>query len=168
MPGIISQLPAGLLGMLGIQNFGETPKALADVVSPVIDLGDCYAANQAVLYGLATAANAGAGGFNAMTSVPAFATVPGGEVWRLLAFSCLGIANATGAVLQFAPAIQKDGTIVVLAPGIALAANETRFVASNIQFPLWLPAGTALGVYASTLTAGVTFSTQTLVARFKA
>lgn len=160
MSQIISKYPAGLLGLLGLQTFGVTPKDLADQVVPIVDLTDLYlAGTQTVINGNV---NPLAAGPNAIASM----LVPSGEVWHVWSIDCQAFVPAASSV-QLATYVVIDGTTHMLTPQLVAAANETKVTVREGR--IWLKAGAQIGVYASSLVgAAVVGASCALVTRLKA
>lgn len=145
----VSKIPRGLLALLGIQNFGEAPRAMADSYSAVIDALDAFLASEAQVINLAVTPT-GTNGFYSPYTVPAgnvFVLAAGGSTVEMAAgFSCQN---------TFAMRYNTNaGYIASLAPQVPVAASSQ--VRSVRQGPvLWCPAGTDLGAYLSGVTGGV-------------
>ncbi len=134
----LSGYPSGLLSLLGSQNFGEAPKDLSDVVSPVVDISGLYLLSSqssalSVLAAPANGQNQGAG-----------LVVPKSEVWRVWGGG-LAITNGVGVTGEYTPIINDGGISIPIGNTLVTAASQTRWV-PMVQGPFWLRAGQELGV----------------------
>jgi hypothetical protein len=128
MPQQLSRFPAGLLDLVGSQNFGENPRQMADVVAPVLDIGQQYLVTlQQAAFGTNAAA---AAGFNAMTNVPLI--VPSGELWKVVALNTT-VVSAAGQTGKFSPGVRIGGTA---GPSFPLG-DPVNYVASENNWTFW-------------------------------
>lgn len=153
---VISNYPSGFLSLLGMQNFGDTPKQLADQVAPVVDLLELYGANLTTAIAGINTSVLGAG-FEETAVV-----VPNGETWGLLTMAA-AVSCEAGVVMDFCPAV----TLPVLSTYRAFLANFVQCPASTtksnvaiLPSRLWLPSGTKLGVYCQNITGAPTGATS--------
>ena len=156
LPGKINRQPQGLLGFLGIKNFGRNPDELGSVLVPTWDLSELY-------YGsfLQTRTNAIA---LAGIGSQAFLTVPGGEVWWVQCASAATGTLGAGQSLQLCIQVTDQagtGTVALTDPA-NLATVGQRAVAA-LNRPIVLSPGDALGAVATVFAAGPI--TVTYVAR---
>ena len=152
MPAQLGNFPKGLLSLLGLQNFGESPRLLSDTVSPVVDQGEQLLLNfQESLFGANAAA---ANGFNAFAASDL--VVPPGDVWRLIAFSVTVVAGV-GCTGRMGCSVRTNG------PGAGPRfpiSNPVDWVASTTNWvcmttpPFWLLPGYQLGVEVAQLVGG--------------
>lgn len=150
---IISALPKGFLDLLGLQNFGENPRQLADAVAPVIDLLELFLANK--LGSIGQNLTTPVAGFNSLPNL----TVPVGEVWIPKALCAFGATEA-GVTFDFSPAVRIIGTggstAPTLAPPVSLAANQSSSNGLPLPCTLIIPAGSDFGVRVDKLTGAPT------------
>lgn len=160
----LSGFPAGLLSLVGSQNFGENVRELAYVVGPIVDLTDMYACTQQVL--LAGTNAAATGGFNSCAN--GIGPVPQGELWRVVAIGGSVVTGAGVTIGGWSPSVRKDGADVVLMPQVAAAASQTIHTGGALTAPLLLTPGCDVGIKA-TQVAGGTFiaAVQLLFARLR-
>jgi len=141
----VGKYPRGFLSLLGLQNFGENPRDVGGVISPVVDIGDQFLVES---FEIRTGNNAaGATGFNKFTNNSLI--VPQGELWRVFAFS-VQVVSGVGASGRFAAAIAVGSTAGV-GPRLVVSQQQD-YVASQTAFngltqlPFWAPAGYELGI----------------------
>lgn len=147
----ISRFPAGLLDLVGSQNFGENPRQLADVVAPVVDIGQQYLVTLQVAAFGSTAA--GAAGFNAFTNVPL--VVPNGEVWKVVALNTT-VVSAAGQSGKFSPGVRIGGTAgpaFPLGDPVNYVASENNWTFWDLQ-EFWAPAGYEFGAILAQVVGG--------------
>jgi hypothetical protein len=157
----IQRRAGGLLSSLGIVGTGDTPNALAEIVSPTMDIQLFYDAgrheNEFV-----TTAGAAAVGNNAQITVPA------GEVWRLVGCSARYFMGGAGAAPSMWVGIRfvVGGTNTILGSyvenAIALVANEEAQAVGILTAPILL--GPGAQIVAQLASAGVAGSNLTVVA----
>jgi len=153
---MMSNLPKGLLDLLGLQSFGEAPRQLMQEVFGVVDLAEFLLSNK--LETLGGNRTTPAGGFNTITSTSI--VVPAGELWVPKVFAVYGTAEA-GVTFNIAPALRFGGSSVgpTLAPAVAVAAGGTSSNGLPIS-GLYLPAGTDVGVRVDAITGAPTAASQ--------
>lgn len=145
----VSKIPRGILSLLGIQNFGQSPRAMADAYTPTLDMIDAFLASEATVVNQAVTPG-GTNGFYSCYTVPdnqVLVLQAGGALAEMAAgFAC----NVTFAMRYNTGA----GFVTSLAPQVAVAATQqNRSV--RMGPVLWLPPGTQLGGYLSGVTGGV-------------
>lgn len=170
MSGKISNFPRGLLDLLGMYTFGETPRNVGDDVAPTIEMLEMFLSAKLVTIGGQAAAPPSAG-YNAL---PNQFAVPANEVWVVKALTAFGVTEA-GVTMSISPAVRLGGTGGSIAP--TLGRPQPMGASTNMSCPaevtsLWLPAGAELGIRVDALT-GVptgasTLNLNALVARLKA
>jgi hypothetical protein len=155
---IIGNLPRGLLAALGSQNFGESPRQLSDVVSPVVDSLNLYLLNQLVqVNGLNLAPT---NGYNELI------TIPLGEVWRVQCVS-LSVVTGAGESGSFAPAARANDSTVALANTEAVAASLSRNITSG-PMDVWFPSGYSFGALCGEVTLAPSLGLNMIVTRIRA
>jgi len=159
----ISEFPAALLTLLGIQDMGETPKALSESVVLTIDSLQLYALNRRETIA--------AGSFQTVTAIgglnitdPQF-TVPNSERWYVWHYQIIG-ACAVGDVLKiqascnFSPAAN-----IALSPRFdALAGEQVRPFALA---PFWANPGSAFGAIIGAFTGTPAVLPGAVITRFR-
>lgn len=158
MPQRLSGFPTALLSLLGSQSFGNAPKELDDVISPVIDTAELYLVS--AQQGMAGVVAAPAGGYNRGLIVPQ------GEVWRVN-YGGAFVLSGVGVTLDWTPCVRIDGGIVPMGDTIVQLASQTRLEAFEL-LPIWIEAGQELGVYVSALVGVPTISVAFSVAVLRA
>lgn len=157
----INRQPYGLLSLLGIKNSGRNPADLNAVLTPVIDLAPWY------LYQNAESINANANiaavGF---TPIPAL-QIPVTETWAILGCSVNTVAAlGAGQGLQFAGVFAPSANVTPAYPLTVLSPDGTTgTVVAGLGPPgtiVWAGAGSALGFFCTTLTAGPVNCTMNL------
>lgn len=140
MAGPINRLPWGLLGFLGLKNFGQYPNQLVESLQPTWDLLELYAGahGEHVFTGLTqfTATGFVTGG--------AAVLVPQTELWYV-SQSSSAYATGVGETLS-AKHGYIDGTLMegMLTQGsTVLAASQISHAAGS--FPVFVGPGTQLG-----------------------
>ena len=165
---VIGAFAKGFLDLLGMQNFGEAPRELAYTVAPIVDLSELYLLSKQGAFFGGTAGNMVAN-FNACPGAAPFAAgfvVPLGEVWRLHAANVI-VVPAAGASGIFAPAIQVDGANLLLSSSRSYVAS-TRAAQQMEASPMWLNAGSQIGVWAQDVVGNTPASLNFLVSRLRA
>lgn len=151
MPIYINRFPAGFLDLVGAQNFGENPRALAEFVSPVVDIGSQYLVNAQLAQFGNTAV--GANGFNPYTTNPLI--VPTGEIWRVWSLNTT-VVSAAGQSGRFAPGVRIGGTtgpsFPLSDPASYVASENTWTVWDFAEF--WAPAGYEFGTIMAQVAGG--------------
>lgn len=92
--GQVNRIPSGFLDLLGAQSQGKTPPLYADVLGPVVDMGELYRGN-ALSMVVETLAHTTFGNTQDFT-------VPAGETWLLRAVSSDELLTSTGQFTQWA------------------------------------------------------------------
>jgi hypothetical protein len=140
MPGQINRLPAGVLGYLGIKNFGNAPSYLADILSGTWDLAPFYLNSDTAYFTNATAVVA-------VGNLVAF-TVPEGQVYFVTDFSIFQVANAassnTMAPVRFAQGAAAGGSIIGVGQGSNLVGPRGQMITAT-TLPMILMPGESLG-----------------------
>lgn len=128
----INRQPTGILGFLGIKNFGRNPEQVAGVLAPVWDYSEWYLQTNAQFTNAAVS-------FTAVGFFAAF-QVPTNEVWRVHTLSCLAGPLAAAETIRIHPAIadqasavftimpQNPDTISVTTGGFAVCAAPGGFI----------------------------------------
>lgn len=143
MPGQINRLPDGILGFLGIKNFGRGPDTLDSVLSGTWDLRDWYL-NTNVSYQTSSLTAIALGGSLVFTA-------PTNELWWVTNLSIFHNAAAassnTTALCRFG---QRTADQVILSEsGRVTALQANQF---GITQPFILGAGETLGYSCAELT----------------
>lgn len=130
--------PGGLLSLLQSQSFGEAPKDLSDVISPVVDIAGLYLLTAqrpalAIVAAPANGQNQGAG-----------LIVPAGEVWRIHAGGVL-VQHGAGDTGTYTPIINNEGISMPCGNTVDMVATSERWL-PIVQTPFWLRAGQELSV----------------------
>lgn len=137
MPGQINRLPDGVLGFLGIKNFGQMPRDLSQVLSGSWELRDFYL-NVNPTYGASSLVALALGGSFAFT-------VPNNEIWWVTDFSVFHNAAAASSnvvcACRFGQRVADQVMISESYRVTALTANQ--FNCSTL--PLILSAGESIG-----------------------
>jgi len=143
----INRQPAGLLGFLGIKNFGRNPETLSANLAPTWDLSDLYL-NSNPLYAEVTSTAAAAG-------YTICHTPPPGEIWYVMDggvsfFSGAGI-SWTGHLARGSP---NNVTTIPMGP-IETAPATGRAVLWH-SYPFILAPGENVGFFTLAVTGGAT------------
>jgi len=173
----ITNIPLGLLQLLGLKTNGANPDALGDTVLPTLDLSPFY------LIRLAQGSNAGthsvtltSGGVNAAGFPPNRISVPDGELWYVHEYAVEAAVPAVAgdtvvglrAILTYAPV--AAGNYVQLGDevsAVGVAANITG--CASVARDFWAPPGSELGFFFGRIlsVAGVAFTGRYLVTKLK-
>jgi len=159
MPTPLTGFPNGLLSLVGSNNFGEAPRLLSEVVSPVVDVGELYAASK-----LETPAQSTFTVLNGANNANSI-TVPAGEMWRVYkvsAFLSTGVGEAQRSVLI----ATYGGTSLAISGEANLGASTSQFLRSDDE-PFWLLAGGRLGLFSFAPTGVPTASLAAFVTRLR-
>lgn len=142
----INRQPVGLLGFLGIKNFGRNPDTLATVLSPVWETSDLYL-SQSSRYSVTNISVAATGGATVLT-------VPNGKVWKVYAVS-IRFTPGVGAAVSVTPCLspQSPSTVYV---AMGASAGFTNAAPGTVFFnrEAVIEAGTGIGYTCEALTAG--------------
>jgi len=132
----INRQPTGLLGFLGIKNFGRNPDSLAPTLAPVWELQDLYL-NSAPKWQVSTAAGVAAG--NAIVFAP-----PPQEVWYVTNYSVYFETAGGGALIVSLGIFGQTNTdFCALSETLALGASTgSQRIAPR---PFWLMPGEKCG-----------------------
>lgn len=151
--GQLNRQPAGILGFLGIKNFGRSPDELATILAGTWDLSNWYLAN-AAQYTVAAGTITATGGL-------AVHTVPTGKVWSVMGWDCQIITGAGDTVQYSFAQIQPGGTLPRLVYGnqenVAASQNTRRGLELYVS-PLIVMPGESLGLSVQNFTGAAAFS----------
>lgn len=141
---------------------GNNVRELADVVSPVIDIGDQYVVNviDTIFGGCNPANNFVAAAGNLAGGIPS------GETWKVHAITGSYVTGGAVTIADIAPAIQINGVAFLLSNPIAVPINRITWSISNLP-PMWLPSGTLFGLYSQGVVGAPVGTVQVLASRFK-
>lgn len=132
----INRNPAGLIGFLGIKNFGQNPATLGGVLAPTWDISSLYL-NDAARFQMVTDGALAAG--NYLTVTP-----PQNEVWYVTDYGAFFEAGAGGALIcNLARFGQVNSDYVPIAATVALGASSGTV--SIAQGPIIVGRGEKLG-----------------------
>jgi len=133
----INRVPNGLLGYLGIKNFGRNATFLSETLTPVWDTSELYLANDAVYL------NSTAGGLG--LGITLVFDPPMDEVWWVHDYSVVFETAVGGAVVaQLCRVGLSNTSFVDLTTTIALGASVAS--ALVINRPLILAPGEKVGI----------------------
>lgn len=128
----INRQPTGLLGFLGIKNFGRNPDNLGTTLAPTWDLAPWYL-NSSPRYLSVASSIVGAG----VGATVLLFDAPAGETWYITNFSILATTPVGGAIngrlCRFGPA-QLD--TVSMTPKVSVGASDTYVWAYDQPFIL--------------------------------
>ena len=132
---IINRVPRTLLPLLDAKTLGNTPKQIADVVSPILDLSEMYAAD--IPYAVAENFSTGQ---PALGSLIAPVTVPAGETWLVYAVSNRFVATGNQTVvLGISFDTSSDNSAVVHLSRVS-AAQFGGYTIGQSDIATWQPA----------------------------
>lgn len=161
MPAPVSNLPQGLLSILGLQNFGEAPRLLQLDYQPVLECLDLFKLQGMTSIAAApVAAVAGGGQFFGNTFF-----VPQTELWWVHRYS-ISLSTGPAMALTACPMCQFIGFNQPIGPYLTNGASETGLVAGSSGF--WLPAGGNLGFATKSVTGAATVAAYATVTRYRA
>ena len=164
---VLSGIAKGFLSLLDSNNFGEQPRVLVDNVSPVVDIAPLYLLQkQRFVFG-GTAGNLAAGFNSTPVSSGVNLIVPTGEIWLVHHVDASVIPPVGGSGL-FTPAIQAEGTTIPLADAAAYVASTRNWIVGKLAAPLWLVAGSELGILAQGVAGATPASLQAIVSKLRA
>jgi len=158
----VSTLARGLLPLLGLQNFGENPRFLSDVIAPSLDLFDMLAVTARTTIVAANVAAAAVGGI-----VFPELLVPAGELWWVEWYNVRTATLGAGAAIRLRPSYTENSlTSVVLGNAASAAVGEQARPFMDRR--TFVVAGGQLSADVEALTAGpVNVSAAAIVARFR-
>ena len=162
----IAGFAKGLLSLLDSQNFGNSPKDLVDAVQPTVELSELYLLTkyQGVFGG--TVGNLAAGFNSTPDAAGVNLVVPSCEVWRLYACS-VSVIPAAASTGTFSPSLLLNNTAVQLTDSADYVASTRKWVSGPKIGPIWMPAGSELGVIAQNVVGTTPASLQALVAKLR-
>ena len=138
----INRNPGGLLGFLGIKNFGRNPQTLTEQLAGTWDLADLYLSAACIQVEYSSS-------FAAAGKQMAF-QVPRGEYWYVRNFSCrTDVMGFAGGSLAIAIAIQSQSTLVTLnvGPTSGVITQPSGRAAAYLERPIILQPGESIGAY---------------------
>lgn len=138
----INRNPGGLLGFLGIKNFGRNPQGLTDQLAGTWDLADLYLSAAAIQSQYSAT-------FTAAGKQMAFA-VPSGEYWYVRNFSVrTDVIGGAGGSIDIACAIDSQSNLVTLNVGDSsgITSVATARAAAFLPRPIVLQPGESIGAY---------------------
>lgn len=143
MPGQINRIPDGILGFLGVKNFGRAPDQLSSVLAGTWDLRDWYL-NTNVSWQASSLTAIALGGSLVFTA-------PQNEIWWVTNLSLFhNAAAASGNVAAICRFGQRTADQVIMgASGRVGALQGNQF---GIEQPFVLGAGETLGYSCAELT----------------
>jgi len=100
----INRTPTGILGFLGIKNFGRNPETVSGILSPTWDYSDWYLQTNAIFRSQAVS-------FNARGYFAVFA-VPLSEVWTIHSLSCLAGPLIAAEAIRIHPCVADQASSV--------------------------------------------------------
>jgi hypothetical protein len=133
----ISNNPAGLISLLGLNDLGGVPRFLETSIQTGIDITELLLIRQESISNTAN--------FTAVGNAPMF-TVPAGELWYIHKFGARSAALAAGDRFAMGVGYQAISTTFFVPCGdVARAshANEIAMASMN-QAPFWAGPGAAL------------------------
>lgn len=143
----INRNPLGLLGFLGIKNFGRNPQTLSDNLAPTWDLSELYL-NSAPQFAEDTDLGVAAAGLYVSHSPPQ------GEIWFVSDCSAyVQTAGGTTAVVNLARVGQVNSLYVSISDWLLIGPAQIRNIYSP-RCPLVLGQGERIGYYVSDLSGG--------------
>lgn len=171
MGGTISSLPKGLLSLLGLKNFGETPRNLADSVVTVLDTLPLYLQNTIeVFVGQQAAPAIGSNNFaTALAPFPDLSPpIPAGEMWYVHSYqTTVRAPAATGVTIQPRIDYLAASWIGALPMVVTGAAGSPPWVQPSLVSG-WFGTGTRFGFLLNSITgAPGTIEGVAYVSRFK-
>ena len=169
MSGPITQVPKGLLGLLGAKLFGQSPNELSDVISGTLDLRANYRANNYQYFGDFVAAVV-LGGSNTQLFPTAGNTItPNGKIRFPLAFG-FGITSPAASAITVTPVLVYNGASgrsVPIAAPVVVGASANPWHGFNVDPDLVLLPGMGFGYQVGALTgAAVQLACMYLFAEF--
>lgn len=170
-PPVMSKLPIGLLGFLGIKNGGQYPQTLGNVLLPQIELLDMIASNYRVPSIFVS--NPVAIGFTPQTLNAVAVVVPPGELWYLMSasvsvFTGVGDSITCSSVIRSPQTASAGTSNRVMSPIITQAANLSTHHPGILVGGRWLCPGDAMNTHVSAIVSAtgnitVTFHTHLAV-----
>lgn len=144
----ITNVPQGLLSLLGLRDFGAVPRFMPDSVQAGIDVTQFLLLNRETVSGTLT--------FNALTSdSPAATVVPPGELWYVHAAQAQSAALAVGETIQLVIGFTTGpASIAQSDPQRATAGNRCAAWLSDY----WLPAGGSIAARTMEITTAATIT----------
>lgn len=136
----INRAPTGLLGFLGIKNFGRNPENIGSTVAPAWDLENLYLVASATIGPVVTAAFPA--GPNLVWQVPQ------NEVWWVESMSIRSAAalpGGTGGVRLQAITLDQGGGIIQSRGPNSIAFLAAEFLCYGISTGFYAMPGTSLG-----------------------
>jgi len=145
VPTEVSRKAPAILSILQAQQAGITPSIMADVLQPVIDIGELYMLDLWEEDSGSIAISAGDTGPN-MTTI----AVPDGEIWRIHNHTVEVAHQLTGELTVIVPCFQVRSNLtftpqLVQTSGLPTPLRANRQLASATNY--WAHAGTDFGFW---------------------
>jgi len=147
----ITNLPKGLISVLGLRDYGSTPPVLAAEVRLGLEGRDLYLLNSRTIVGFGTIAVPVVNSNVFVAAAGEIDTVPPGELWYV--WNAFAFANPIAATaIRLALSANLDGlnTTVPVGPYESAAALEA--VRARTDFPFWASSGTRFGALVQSIT----------------
>lgn len=155
----VGRFARGFLDLLGIQNFGEAPRAIVDQVVPTVDIGEQYQLD--LLRPIAFAIADIQVGHNTDTTL----TVPPGEVWCVKQAAAGAVTDA-GEAIQFNIAVRIEANSYAL-NGLTTVGASTAGLQVSQYGNLWIPSGASIGLFCQSKTGTVNGTVTAMVTRLR-
>lgn len=154
----ISNVPQGLISLLGLRDMGAVPRQVPETLSASFDVIPLLLLNREVQGGQAL--------FSTINSVPLI-TVPAGELWYVHAF---GISSGTllaGETITICPGFIQEASFIEVGPCESAVAGARA--GTGAYTSMWLPPGSQLAARTNQITTGasITVLGRALVSRLR-
>lgn len=141
----ITNVPQGILSLLGLRDFGQVPRFCDLNISPGIDVTQFLLLNREEVRGVVS--------FTGVTGLGApETTVPPGELWYIHNLTVVSAVLAAGETLQIQPTYIWGNRSFVVGDNVRATAGHRSSGGAWNSF--WLPAGGTAGVRSNEFTSG--------------
>lgn len=170
MGGPVTNLPRGLLGLLGAKTFGTSPSYLGETMVPTVDVGPMFSANN---YQFASDVVIGAilsGGNGQNWPLTGNMYTPIGKIRIPIAYGLIVICGA-GEALQITPTITlntQTSRSTAIGQPISVPASVTTWAGIALPPGLVLTPGMGFGYQIGAITGAVDIGYSYLFAEFDA
>ena len=152
----ISNLPRGLISLLGLQDMGASPRELSGVVAGTLDLAQFLLLNRETLSASPVAAAVG-------TQV--VFTVPPGELWYVHAFGARVGPVGAGLTLRIGAGIATNQVYTPITSGETAVGGE--LANAGLLSGLWATPGQALCIEVQAIGAPSNINSSAVITRLR-
>lgn len=157
---VIGKFPKGLVGLTELRDMGESPRELAQIIAPTIDVTQFLLTDREVVTDSNTIAGAGS------TVMPNL-QVPKGELWRVHGASMTSAGSGGSPAYKGTIFYREQNVTIALAPAISTLATEGSIVSSPPGQMFWAVPGAEFGFLCTAFSANFTVSAGIIITRIR-